>query len=48
MAYMDIAPAGTPNGRTVVLLHGMNFGGFYFEGPINVLRKEGFRVVVPD
>ena len=48
MAYMDIAPAGQPNGRTVVLLHGMNFGGFYFSGPIEVLRKEGFRVVVPD
>ncbi len=37
-----------PNGRTVVLFHGMNFGGFYFAGPIEVLRKEGFRVVVPD
>lgn len=48
MAYMDVPPEGTPNGRTVVLFHGMNFGGFYFEGPINVLRKEGFRVVVPD
>src|SRR6202790_5453514 len=48
MAYMDIPPAGTPNGRTVVLFHGMNFGGFYFGGPIDVLRKAGFRVVVPD
>src|ERR1700724_1522247 len=48
MAYMDVPPAGQPNGRTVVLLHGMNFGGFYFSGPIEVLRKEGFRVVVPD
>ncbi|MBZ5632157.1 MAG: alpha/beta hydrolase [Acidobacteriia bacterium] len=48
MAYMDIPPAGQPNGRVVVLFHGMNFGGFYFGGPIEVLRKEGFRVVVPD
>jgi len=48
MAYMDVPPAGTPNGRTVVLFHGMNFGGFYFSGPIEVLRQEGFRVVVPD
>jgi pimeloyl-ACP methyl ester carboxylesterase len=48
MAYMDVAPAGPPNGRTVVLFHGMNFGGFYFAGPIEALRKEGFRVVVPD
>src|SRR5712672_1620643 len=48
MAYMDVPPAGQPNGRTVVLFHGMNFGGFYFSGPIDLLRKEGFRVVVPD
>src|SRR5438128_369000 len=45
MAYMDVPPAGAPNGRTVVLFHGMNFGGFYFAGIIDVLRKEGFRVV---
>src|SRR5678815_4870171 len=30
MAYMDVPPLGQPNGRTVVLFHGMNFGGFYF------------------
>lgn len=48
MAYMDIAPAGAPNGRVVVLLHGMNFGGFYFGGPIDALRQAGFRVIVPD
>ena len=55
MAYMDVPPAGSPrldpqsrNGRVVVLFHGMNFGGFYFSGLIDALRKEGFRVVVPD
>src|ERR1700682_4305166 len=48
MAYMDVPPAGQSNGRTVVLFHGMNFGGFYFSGPIEFLRNEGFRVVVPD
>ena len=48
MAYMDVAPGGAPNGHTVVLLHGNNFAGFYFGGPIDALRKEGFRVVVPD
>jgi pimeloyl-ACP methyl ester carboxylesterase len=26
----------------------MNFGGFYFSSTIEVLRNEGFRVVVPD
>ena len=48
MAYMDVPPAGQPNGRTVVLLHGMNFAGFYWAGPIEAIRKEGFRVVVTD
>jgi len=48
MAYMDVPPAGQANGRTVVLLHGMNWGGFYFKEPIELLTKEGFRVVAPD
>lgn len=48
MAYMDVPPEGRPNGRTVIMFHGMNFGGFYFAGPIDVLRKDGFRVIVPD
>ena len=48
IAFMDVAPSGAANGHTVVLLHGNNFAGFYFGGPIDVLRKAGFRVVVPD
>jgi pimeloyl-ACP methyl ester carboxylesterase len=48
MAYMDVAPLGTPSGRTVVLFHGNNFAAFYFGGLIDALRKEGFRVVAPD
>ena len=48
MAYMDVAPQGQPNGHTVVLLHGNNFAGFYFGVVIDALRKEGFRVIVPD
>src|SRR6478609_1357687 len=48
MAYMDVPPLGQPNGRTVALFHGMNFGGFYFAGPIEALRKEGFRGVALD
>jgi pimeloyl-ACP methyl ester carboxylesterase len=48
IAYMDVPPSGPPNGHTVVLFHGMNFAGFYWGGPIDALRKEGFRVVVPD
>ncbi|OFV92513.1 MAG: hypothetical protein A3H95_00210 [Acidobacteria bacterium RIFCSPLOWO2_02_FULL_64_15] len=32
----------------MVLLHGMNFYGEYWAATIDALRKEGFRVVVPD
>jgi len=48
IAYMDVAPQGQPNGHTAVLLHGNNFAGFYFGVVIDALRKEGFRVIVPD
>lgn len=48
IAYMDVAPKGAPNGHTVLLLHGNNFGGFYFTSIIDALTKEGFRVIVPD
>ena len=48
ISYMDIAPQGAANGHNVVLLHGNNFGGFYFKVIIDALTKEGFRVIVPD
>jgi pimeloyl-ACP methyl ester carboxylesterase len=48
ISYMDVAPQGAPNGRTVMILHGNNFGGFYFKPFIDALTKEGFRVIVPD
>jgi pimeloyl-ACP methyl ester carboxylesterase len=48
MAYMDVPAAAQANGHTVVLLHGMNFYGEYWTATIDVLRKEGFRVIVPD
>jgi len=48
MAYMDVAPAGQANGRAVVLLHGMNFAGFYWAGPIEALRNAGYRIIVTD
>jgi pimeloyl-ACP methyl ester carboxylesterase len=34
MAYMDVPPEGTGNGRTVVLLHGKNFFGAYWRDTI--------------
>lgn len=47
MAYMDVKPA-QPNGRTVVLLHGKNFSGYYWERTIRDLSAQGYRVVAPD
>ena len=48
MAYMDVAPTGSANGQTVVLLHGKNFFGAYWAGTIRALSAAGYRVVVPD
>ncbi len=48
MAYMDVAPSGTANGRVALLLHGRNFSGFYWERTIRFLSSAGYRVVVPD
>src|SRR5262245_1803651 len=48
ISYMDVAAQGVANGHTVLLLHGNNFGGFYFKAIIDALTKEGFRVIVPD
>jgi pimeloyl-ACP methyl ester carboxylesterase len=48
MAYMDIAPTGTPSGQVVLLLHGKNFSGAYWAKTIEVLTEAGHRVVVPD
>ncbi|HEY3371137.1 MAG TPA: alpha/beta hydrolase [Prolixibacteraceae bacterium] len=47
MAYMDIA-AEKPNHQTIVLLHGKNFNGAYWETTIRELVRNGFRVIVPD
>lgn len=47
MAYMDIKP-DSANGKTVLLLHGKNFNGYYWKDVIKFLSAEGFRVVVPD
>ncbi|AUX42858.1 alpha/beta hydrolase [Sorangium cellulosum] len=47
MAYMDVQPE-KPNGRTVLLLHGKNFSGAYWEPTIRALSERGFRVIAPD
>jgi pimeloyl-ACP methyl ester carboxylesterase len=48
MMYMDVAPTGAPNGRTVVLMHGKNFGSDYWAGTLRVLSAQGYRVIAPD
>lgn len=48
MAYMDVPAAGTPNGRTALLLHGRNFPSSYWRGVIQGLSEAGYRVVIPD
>lgn len=48
LAYMDVQPTGQANGGAVVLFHGKNFFGAYWEPTIDALREAGYRVVVPD
>jgi len=50
MAYMDVPPAGDSNARagTVVLLHGKNFSGAYWEETAKTLSQAGYRVIIPD
>lgn len=47
MAYMDVKPK-VANGRTIMLLHGKNFNGAYWEKTARDLSDKGFRVVIPD
>ncbi|KTS78931.1 alpha/beta hydrolase [Pseudomonas oryzihabitans] len=48
MAYLDVAPTGRANGRTVVLLHGKNFCAGTWADSIRTLSAAGYRVVAPD
>ncbi|WP_267406041.1 MULTISPECIES: alpha/beta hydrolase [unclassified Chryseobacterium] len=47
MAYMDVKPK-TSNGKVIMLLHGKNFNGAYWERTAKDLSDKGFRVIVPD
>jgi pimeloyl-ACP methyl ester carboxylesterase len=48
MAYMDVPPSGAANGRAVLLMHGKNFGGYYWREVAEALAAAGYRVIVPD
>ena len=45
MAYMDLNPKAK---KVVLLLHGKNFSGFYWERIANDLVSKDYRVVIPD
>ena len=46
MRYMDVADKKFS--KTVVLLHGKNFSGFYWERIAKDLRDKKYRVIIPD
>jgi pimeloyl-ACP methyl ester carboxylesterase len=47
MAYMDVKPE-KPNGKSIMLLHGKNFNGAYWEQTAKALTNKGYRVIIPD
>jgi pimeloyl-ACP methyl ester carboxylesterase len=48
LAFMDVEPTATPNGRVVVLMHGRNFFGAYWKDTVHFLSTRGYRIIVPD
>lgn len=47
MAYQH-EKSPTPNGKTVLLLHGKNFNGAYWGETVAALLNSGYNVIVPD
>ncbi|MDG3443512.1 alpha/beta hydrolase [Nitrospirillum amazonense] len=47
-AYMDVAPAGKPNGRVALLFHGRNFPASYWDKVIRAFTADGYRVIATD
>jgi pimeloyl-ACP methyl ester carboxylesterase len=48
IAYMDIAPTGPANGRTVIFHHGGFYYGWYWKEQMAALAREGYRVIAKD
>lgn len=46
MGYMDIGNSGS--NKVIVLLHGKNFSGYYWERIAKDLAAQEFRVIIPD
>jgi|TARA_R110002126_G_scaffold291807_1_gene459742 pimeloyl-ACP methyl ester carboxylesterase len=47
MAYMYLPPATAEN-ETLILLHGKNFNGAYWESTAKLLNAKGYGVLIPD
>lgn len=45
MAYGDLNPSAK---KVLVLLHGKNFSGYYWDKIAKTLAKKGYRVIIPD
>lgn len=48
IAYMDVAPTGPANGRTVIFHHGGLYYGWYWKSQIEALTQAGYRVIAKD
>ncbi|MGD7653486.1 MAG: alpha/beta fold hydrolase [Verrucomicrobiales bacterium] len=49
MCYMDLSSVDTVSEKApVLLLHGKNFSGSYFEETARKLSESGYRVIIPD
>lgn len=48
MAYMDVKAANASKEKVVLLLHGKNFSGAYWEKTAKELSSKGYRVIIPD
>ena len=48
VAYMDAAPTGPSNGRTVILHHGGLYYSWYWKDQIRALNEAGYRVIAKD
>ncbi|MFM1895049.1 MAG: hypothetical protein RLZZ385_123 [Pseudomonadota bacterium] len=48
IAYMDVAPVGQANGRTVIFHHGGLYYGWYWKAQIAALTQAGYRVIAKD
>src|SRR3954447_17594313 len=48
MAYMDVAPTGQPARGAILLMHGKNFGGYYWGERARAVSGARCRVLIPD